>query len=399
MLIPEEGDIVTPIDDPCQFHPAWRSIVAGYLYSMGVRGGEDLKSIAMTGGITVQEDVPDEPAPKPKKGKNGKKDKKAKTKQKPRPKVSRRPVEPFSSEPKYRVFANDKWIALQIQAAEEYSNGDPPSDECVPLVLAGRWYHETDHEAAMKKRLEPLLLTGIGVDVITMDLIGLPGAQPAIEAYERLYYNCRVDDFSLNPSMQLIQKFAMPWGPLKTYLRKYEEVDEDGFVIGDGRPLAKDSDVWRAVAALMGYEALMYVWKWDRVAHGMKDNSIEHMLELSWKVSVSKLFTALFTGDIAHEDAARILAAYTAQSKKISDDRESRQGSGEGDTTSALMEILRAVAPKMVSFSESDDSARNEEIQGRIAAQLAISKTSIEDKGPQVEAEIIDAQIEEAVRS
>jgi hypothetical protein len=53
----------------------------------------------------------------------------------------------------------------------------------------------------------------------------------------------------------------------------------------------------------------------------------------------------------------------------------------------------------MVAFSEKDEQARNEEIQGRIAAQLAISKTSVEDRGAQVEAEIIDAQIKDTIRN
>ena len=399
MQIPDIGEIITPIDDPCQFDPAWRSCVAQYLFSCGARNGDDLESIVRTGGITVSEEVVEKVKKKTKnkttkKVKNGgdeeEKDKKT-------IKEHIRPVLPFSSSIQYRCYAADKWILAMVETLDSISLGTPSTKDDAGLRLAMRWYEEHDHEAAMKKRLEPLLLTGIDLDVITLDVVGIKSARPAIEAYERLYFNCRVEDWSLNPSGQFIQRIAMPYGPPKTFMRKYEELDSEGFIIGDGRPIAKDSDVWRAIAATMGYEALIYTWKWEKFAHGLKNNSLEHILELSWKVAASRLFTSLYTGDICHEDAARVLSAYTAQSKKISDDRMDQKGSGEDDTTNALLAVLKAVAPRMVEISESDEKAKNEEIQGRIAAQLAISKTAVEDKGPQVEAEIIDAQIKGAL--
>lgn len=410
MQLPEIGEVLTPVDDPCQFNPAWRSIIAGYLFAIGVRTNDDFDSLSKLGCLisTVSEEAPSEEAPdddakrspkvKKAKGKkpNGKTAKKSGKPQIIKKKVHRK-IDPFYEHPEYRVFVIDKYIQQQVQMFNDEVDGKPLADEYVPLRLATRWYSEIDHEAALKKRLEPLLLTGIGMDIIALDLVGVPSAQPAIEAYERLYYNCRTDDFSLNPSAQLIQRIAMPYGPLKTYMKKYEEVDEDGFVIGDGRPLAKDSDVWRAIAATMGYEALMYVWKWDRFAHGIKDNSIEHMIDLSWQVATSKLFSDLYNGDVKHEDAARLLSAYTAQAKKIADDRNGRADSGENDTTKALMAVLYQVSPKMVAFSAEDEQARNDEIQSRIQSQLAISKQQIEDKGKQVEAEVVDAQIANAI--
>lgn len=392
MQLPDTGEIVTPIDDPFQFEPAWRACVAQYLFDCGARTKDDLAGIVKFGGVPVSLMEPSEDS-RPKKGKNRPK---KRTMQR---RTSVRPVYPFNKSAEYRCLAADPWIAGLVGVLDAMSRGEPSTKEDAGIRLARRWYEEVDHEAAMKKRLEPLLLTGIGMDVVTLDLSGMASAQPAFEAYERLYYNCRGDDWKINPSGQLIQRMAMPYGPPKTFMRKYEELDEDGFIIGDGRPIAKDSDVWKAIAATMGYDALIYTWKWENLAHGLKDRSLENLLDLSWKVAASRLFTALYTGDICHEDAARVLAAYTAQSKKISDDRASRQGSGEGDTTNALLSILKLVAPKMVVFSEKDEQARNEEIQGRIAAQLAISRTSVEDRGAQVEAEIIDAQIKDTIRN
>lgn len=397
MCLDETGDVTTPVDDPCQFNPAWRAMVAGYLFSMGVRSESDFKSLATCGRIAVavqDETQAREAAEKKRPGKNGKK--KQGPNQKPKQKTAYRPIPPFDTNPEYRPYAMDTWIVAMVRMIDARVSSEPLADEFVPLRLAALWYHEMDSEAAMKKRIEPLLLTDVGMDVIALDLTGLASVQPAIEAYEKLYFNCRDENFNLNGSMQLIQRFAMPWGPLKTFLRKYEELDEDGFVIGDGRPIAKDSDVWRAIAATMGYEALMYVWKWDRRAHGMKDNSIEHMLEVSWRVAASRLLQDLFNGDIKHEDAARILSAYTAQSKRISEDKQDG-GDGE-DTTMALLAIMSAAAPKMRELVEGGEGMiTDNDIQSRIDSQLAIDKTKIQDAGKQVEAEIIDAQIADAV--
>ena len=105
----------------------------------------------------------------------------------------------------------------------------------------------------------------------------------------------------------------------------------------------------------------------------------------------------LYTGNISHEDAARVLASYTSQAKFMSDERNGRSGGDDTDTTKALMAVLNMAAPKMVVFSEEDENDRNNEIQSRIQSQLAISKQTIDDRGKQVEAEIIDAQISDAV--
>ena len=416
MEIPDIGEVITPIDDPCQYSPAWRSIIANYLVSIGVRGRRDLESISKTGGITVivpskgkAVTVTDESSKNgvtvTKFGPGKKRDKAAKAKKKGKAEANKEPatdkviisVEPFNRHPEYRAFAIDPWIGMLVDLQVISSSGQPTPNELIHIKMATRYYEEPETEAAMRKRIEPLLLTDATMDIIAQDLLGTASTQCIFEAYEKLYFNCRDDKFILNPSMQLIQRFAMPWGPLKTFMRRDEEIDEDGFVIGDGRPLAKDSDVWRAVAATMGYEALMYVWRWNTRAHGMKDNSMEHMLELAWKASVSQLIAQLYTGDVRHEDAARLLSAFTAQSKKISDDRNVRHDSGEDDTTRALMAVLYKVSPKMVAFSDDDVKSRNDEIQSRIQSQLAINSQAIDDRGKQVEAEIIDAQISKAI--
>ena len=394
MNLPETGEVATPVDDPCQYNPAWRAIVAGYLFSVGVRTDEDLKTLATSGCLKVQKPDYDRSVPvedhEVHRGNRRRFKKVVKT-------VSVR-VQPFYDHPEYRPFASDKWIQAQIEMIDSESRGACLTAQGAAMRLASKWYSELDNEAAMKKRVEALLLTEIGMDVITLDLVGQPSAQPAIEAYERMYFNCRDDNFNRHPSMQLIQRMAMPYGPLKMFCRKGEELDRDGFVIGDGRPIAKDSDVWRAVAATMGYETLMYLWRWDATAHGLKDRSISRMIEISWNVAVSRLMSDLYTGQIAHEDAARVLASYTAHTKMLVDSRRGG-GSESNDTTKALMAVLYQTSPHMISMDDSDDavSSRNADIQSRISSQLAISKQTIDDRGEAAEREVIDAQISEAV--
>lgn len=399
MELPSQGDLITPADDPYQFNPAWRSVVAGFLFAEGARTAEDLDSLAATGEIVASSG--EEPKKESRKKKSSGKPKPARKgaggEAEPRKPVMRG-VWPLTERPEYRAFAADQWIRAQVFMLRDEVAGGELKDCHVPLRLAARWYAEMEHEAAMRKRIEPLLLTEIGMDVIAADLTGTEKSRPAFEAYEKLYFNCRDDAFALSGSQQLVQRFAMPWGPLKTFLRKYEELDGEGYVIGDGRPLAKESDVWRAVAATMGYEALMYVWRWDRRAHGLKEGSLERMIELSWRAAASRLFSDIFNGDIKHEDAARVLAAYTSQAKKISDDRNGSASAGSSDTTKALMAVLYQTSPQMVQFDAEEDAARNEEIQGRIQSQLAISRQKIEDRGKKVEAEVVDAQIAAAVR-
>lgn len=400
MNLPDTEPFITPVDDPCQYNPDWRSMVAGYLVSAGVNTEEKLRSVAMTGCIEVVEKVEvredkSDDAEKP--SKKGRKKPKKQPKKKFVQKKTLVPVIPFCEHTEYRSFANDKWIVEQVLLCNERSNGGRTPDRFLPMRLAEVWYEEKDCEAAIKHRLEALLLTEVGIDVITADLVGQPSIQPAIEAYEKMYFNCRDENFEISPSMHLVTRMAMPFGPLKMYLKKWEEM-KDGFCVQDGRPIAKDSDIWKAIGATMGYDTLIYVWNWERRASGIKDRSLKHKLECTWHSAVSRIMTSLFTGDMKHEDAARILATCTAQLKFIDDSSNGKGGGDSDDETLALLAILRAAAPKMRVLEEgAAGMITDSEIQGRIEAQQAIDKQGIQDAGKNVAEEIIDAQIANAI--
>ena len=63
------------------------------------------------------------------------------------------------------------------------------------------------------------------------------------------------------------------------------------------------------------------------------------------------------------------------------------------------MAVLYQTSPKMVAIARNEEavSAMNEEIQSRIMSQMEINKQKIDDKGSAVNAEIIDAQISDAI--
>ena len=72
-------------------------------------------------------------------------------------------------------------------------------------------------------------------------------------------------------------------------------------------------------------------------------------------------------------------------------------GAGE-DATVALMAILTAAAPKMRTLVQGGEGMISDnEIRDRIASQQAIDKTAIQDAGKQVDAQVIDAQIVNAI--
>ena len=168
-----------------------------------------------------------------------------------------------------------------------------------------------------------------------------------------------------------------------------------------GRPRAKASDLWRVVAADLGYDALMTMWGWRTKAHGLKDASLKGMPGLSKAVIailVNNVLESLCAGAIGHKDAAKMFSAYTAL-LKLMEDKSKHGSNGElTDSDKALMSILQLVAPKMIIPKEgSPGMITDDEIRGRIAAQQAIENQPIEDAGEHVVHEIIDAQISDKI--
>ena len=164
---------------------------------------------------------------------------------------------------------------------------------------------------------------------------------------------------------------------------------------GDDMHDASPQEIWKAIAALMGYDVLMHVWMWD--GHGMSTKGADFLLDETWRAAQSRLFMSVFSDRVGHKSLGDILAAYTSQFKMLRDVRE--VDAGGSDTTKALMSVLYKAAPKMVGISRDVDAMSGETlaIQARISSQLAIEKKAIEDRGKSVSDSVVDAQIVEAV--
>lgn len=375
------GEVVTPIDDPCQFRPDWRSVVAGYLFSQGVRSKADLRHLSETGTILDRGDAPafsDDYEPTP-----------------DSPSLQFAPIHPFDKEEDYRALALDSWIASHIVFYNRECDGGQLSHNQKCMRLARRWYVD-DSRGAVKTRLEPLLLTDVSLDVVSLDISGGLDARPAIETYEKMYFNCRDNAGNLSKSLNLTQSFATPFGELKMFYRKNEPKDDEGNLL-DTRPLATEWDVWKSVAATMGYDVLMNMWQWQGRAHGLKNDNAEHMMEVVWRVALGRLASDMLTGMVSHEDVARNLATLTSQAKYLSDNRKT--GGESEDTTRGLLAILQAVAPKMREITIGGEGAISDEaIRSRIASQRAIDAQEIEDKGRDVSTALVNEQIASAIK-
>ena len=391
---------MTPVEDPCEYDAAWRFSLASYLFSAGVRSKDDFICLGNNGGIMVAAQEPPKQTERHKV--KGKKKKQGKTK-KPAAKKVVRPVAPFSEHSEYRSLASDEWVRKMVFLMSEEAAGLQISEDYRPIKMAMRWYGQNDSEAAMKKRLEPLLLTDASLDVIALDLIGSLQHKAIIKAYERLFFSSRDDDFNLHPSIQRIQKLAMPWGPLNLGATEHKErKDSDtGVVEGNGRPRAKASDLWRVVAADLGYDALMTMWKWTARAHGLTDGSAGDMLKLPQVVItilLNNAFESLCAGTMGHKDAAKMLSSYTATLLKLMDARRKNNDGELDEATETLMSILQLVAPKMIIPKEgSPGMITDDEIRGRIAAQQAIENQPIEDAGEQVGFDITNQYIQDKI--
>jgi hypothetical protein len=305
--------IVTPIDNPVQFDPDWRNAIA-----------------------TAAVDYP-------------------------RAKV----------DPLYQEYLRDPWIRQQIDYLKLVRSGRALSKKHSVLRLASTWY-QGSNVSDVKMRIEPLLLTAAGYDVIAEDIGGGSVSNDVFETYEKLYFNVRDDVGQLSRSCQLRQYFALPEGQ-----------------IANNTPPEK---LWKMVGALMGYDTLVTMWLWGD-ASGLTARSSEYMLNEMWRVAQSRLFMHIFSDRVGHESLAKLLSAFTGQAKMLHD---SASGTGQVfDTARTLMALLANTRPAVIGAAAVVDSVPDltAAIRAKLAAQKTISGTEIEDKGMEEGAAALDAAI------
>lgn len=281
-----------------------------------------------------------------------------------------------SIDPMYKSYFQDKIVQKFVKYLRAESEGKQLTQEQSYLRVALMWY-ENPSPAGVRFRLEPLLLTGATMETIMLDISGGTVPIEVFNFYEKLFFNIRDDEGRLSKSCQLRQSFAMP--------------------NGDDLKDADSPEIWKAIAALMGYDVLMHVWMW-KDAHGLSSKGSDFLLDETWRAAQSRLFMNVFADKVGHKSLSDILGAYTSQFKMLKEQKLS--SSDDNDTTKALMAVLYHTSPQMITIAQDVDtlSAETAAIQSRISSQLAIEKQKIEDKGSAVSNAVIDSQIEEAIR-
>lgn len=292
-----DRNIVTPIDNPCQFDPDWRAYVAMAFVD------------------------------------------------KPRVRL----------QSEYSEYEDDEWIHRQIEFVKAKTSGKKLTQKQKAVNMANVWYRGS-RPSDMKFRLEPLLLTAASMHVIALDMGGGAVDDDAFTAYERLFFNVRLNDGRLHPSCQLRQYFALPTG----------EFDED----------TPKEQIWKMIGALMGYDTLTSVWLWNN-AHGRTSDSQEAMLDEMWRVAQSRVFMSMFEDRIGHESMAKLLSALTSQTKMIHDSKES--GDVGLDTTRTLMAILYKASPQVIGAAKAVDaqSTMMRSIRSTLEAEAAVARTTL----------------------
>lgn len=281
-----------------------------------------------------------------------------------------------SIDPVYKDYVQDKYVQKYIKYLKAESAGKPLTTEQSYMRIALMWY-ENPSPSGVRFRLEPLLLTGATMDTIMLDLSGGTVPVEVFTFYEKLFFNIRDEEGRLSKSCQLRQAFAMPNG---------EDLRE-----------ADSTEIWRAIAALMGYDVLMHVWMW-KDAHGLTTKGLEFLLDETWRAAQSRLFVSVFADRVGHKSLGDILATYTSQFKMLREQRMTSEDSN--DTTKALMAVLYHTSPHMIAVAHDVDALAEETaaIQSRITSQLAIEKQHVNDNGAEVSEAVINNQIDNAIK-
>jgi hypothetical protein len=277
----------------------------------------------------------------------------------------------------YRKYFQDKYVQKYVKYLRAESLGKTLTEEQSHMRVALMWY-ENSSPSGVRFRLEPLLLTGATMETIMLDISGGTVPVEVFTMYEKLFFNIRDEEGRLSKSCQLRQAFAMP--------------------NGDDLHDADSPEIWKAIAALMGYDVLMNVWMW-KDAHGLSTKGSEFLLDETWRAAQSRLFMSVFADRVGHKSLGDILSAYTSQFKMLKEQKS--VGSEATDTTRALMAVLYRTAPQMITVAQDVDALSDETmaIQSRINSQLAIDRQKIDDKGAAVSAAVVNEQIDNAVRS
>lgn len=268
-------------------------------------------------------------------------------------------------DPCYVPYKADPWIKKQVGYLKAVREQRSLTKEQHAYRLASTWF-QGNRPSDAKFRIEPLLLTPIGFDIIHLDIGGDEETDPlAFKVYERLYFSVRREDGRQKESCQLRQYFAMPQG-------------QPG-------PDTPDEQLWRVVGALRGYDTLVYMWLWDS-AHGLTNRTHDYMMDEMWRVAQSQLFLDIYARRVGDRALPQLLGSFTDQTRMW---RETGNVGTQGaETAKTMMAILYTTRPDLIAAARQTDGERevimNSAIRNRLTSQKNANMQDVVDRGVDV---------------
>lgn len=259
----------------------------------------------------------------------------------------------------FQCYRKDEHIQRHIAYLKAARNDRTLTPDQKLYRLASTWYQGT-RSADTKFKIEPLLLTPVSFDIISLDIGGGVVDPEVFKVYERLYFNVRLDDGKMHPSCQLRTYFATPDGP--------------------PGPTTPVETVWRAVGANLGYDALASMWLWSD-AHGLGNKGPEYLLQELWRVAQATVMGDIYSRRVDHLNLSMLMGRITDHERMR---RETAATGGEAtDTLKVMLGMLAMTKPELIAAAKDTDEevVLTASIRNRIAAQRNISTQSLEDRG------------------
>ena len=278
--------------------------------------------------------------------------------------------------PTDRRMAEDEWIVgyrdylLQTRGGAN-DIGVSPSLELYGTAMG--WYGGSDIEDE-KFRIEPLLLTNVGYDVIAEDM-GDDLDPKIVEAYEKLFFNIRNDEGDVSTSCYKRTFFAQPVG----------------FGVDGKTP---EDILWKVIANQFGYRMLVNHWGWTG-AHGPAEGEDYTIKEIARMLQVA-MQTRILRGEINNFDLTSILGQYI-QWERLQ--RETGQDAGGGANTeqATTLRILQMYKPKLLSAASSVDQQQKilDALNVKMNSDKNISSQVVNDMGPEEGIKVLEEKMQQ----
>lgn len=234
-------------------------------------------------------------------------------------------------DPEYKHLVEDEWVQRQVSYLRKVQKGYTLGKGEKDLRLASLWSRGTT-AVDVRYKIEPLLITPVSFEVISDDIAGGAVHPDAFKTYERLYFNIRNDDGTMNRSCFTRTYFAMPTGPLTKE--------------------TPDETIWKVVAANQGYSALAAMWLWSD-AHGTRDTSQQYLTQELWRIMQSNLFVDVYSKRVGHFDLIELMGKVIdyekLQAEKQDADAQTR------DAVATFSKLLALTRPQMLHAADTVD--------------------------------------------